>query len=132
MICAEDFDDLKLHTNNSGCAEKKYARKKKGCRGENRKMQYCTRYFPRSADHEQDWQPYPVDPNPCYMCGRAYVHAYTIYDHTYIHTYIHTLLGKCALYYEGDNRPTSANQGTSCTAVERRLILFFVLCWGHV
>ena len=19
------------------------------------------------ADHEQDWQPYPVDPNPCYM-----------------------------------------------------------------
>ena len=20
-----------------------------------------------SADHEQDWQPYPVDPYPCYM-----------------------------------------------------------------
>ena len=28
--------------------------------------------FPYSADHEQDWQPYPVDPYSCYM-----------YDHTY-------------------------------------------------
>ena len=28
-----------------------------------------------SADHVQDWQPYPVDPYSCYMC-----------DHTYIHT----------------------------------------------
>ena len=33
--------------------------------------------FPCSADHEQDWQPYPVDPYSCYMC-----------DHTYIPTYI--------------------------------------------
>ena len=24
--------------------------------------------FPCSADHEQDWQPYPVDPYSCYMC----------------------------------------------------------------
>ena len=29
-----------------------------------------------SDDHEQDWQPYSVDPYPCYMC-----------DHTHIHTY---------------------------------------------
>ena len=21
-----------------------------------------------SADHEQDWQPYPVDPYSCYIC----------------------------------------------------------------
>ena len=34
-------------------------------------------HFPCSADHEQDWQPYSVDPYSCYMC-----------DHTYIHTYI--------------------------------------------
>ena len=33
-------------------------------------------YFPCSADHVQDWQPYPVDPYSCYMC-----------DHTYINTY---------------------------------------------
>ena len=24
-------------------------------------------HFPWSADHEQDWQPYPVDPYSCYM-----------------------------------------------------------------
>ena len=35
--------------------------------------------FSCPADHEQDWQPYPVDPYPA-MCD----------DHTYIHTYIHT------------------------------------------
>ena len=35
-------------------------------------------HFPCSADREQDWQPYPVDPYSA------------IYDdHTYIHTYIH-------------------------------------------
>ena len=32
-------------------------------------------HFPCSADHEQDWLPYPVDPYSYYMC-----------DHTYIHT----------------------------------------------
>ena len=34
-------------------------------------------HFPGSADHEQDWQPYPVDPYSA-ICD----------DHTYIHTYI--------------------------------------------
>ena len=33
--------------------------------------------FSCSADHEQDWQPYPVDPYSA-ICD----------DHTYIHTYI--------------------------------------------
>ena len=36
-------------------------------------------HFPCSADHEQDWQPYPVDPYSA-ICD----------DHTYIHTYIHS------------------------------------------
>ena len=36
-------------------------------------------HFPCSADHEQDWQPYPVDPYSA-ICD----------DHTYIHTYIQT------------------------------------------
>ena len=36
--------------------------------------------FPCSADHKQDWQPYPVDPYSA-ICD----------DHTYIHTYIHTV-----------------------------------------
>ena len=37
-------------------------------------------HFPCSADQEQDWQPYPVDPYSCFMC-----------DHPYIHTYIDDL-----------------------------------------
>ena len=35
-------------------------------------------HFPCSADHEQDWQPYPVDPYSA-ICD----------DHPSIHTYIH-------------------------------------------
>ena len=37
-------------------------------------------HFPCSADHEQDWQPYPVDPYSCYraLCD----------DRTYMNTYI--------------------------------------------
>ena len=34
-------------------------------------------HFPCSADHEQDWQPYPVDPYSA-ICD----------DHTYIHTIV--------------------------------------------
>ena len=32
--------------------------------------------FPCSADHEQDWPPYPVDPYSCYVCYN---------DHTCMH-----------------------------------------------
>ena len=36
--------------------------------------------FPCSADHVQDWQPYPVDPYSCYMCDHiSYIH--TIIDY---------------------------------------------------
>ena len=28
-------------------------------------------HFSCSADHVQDWQPYPVDPYSCYMCGHS-------------------------------------------------------------
>ena len=30
-------------------------------------------FFSCSADHVQDWQPYPVDPYSCYMCGHIYI-----------------------------------------------------------
>ena len=30
--------------------------------------------FPYSADHEQDWHPYLVDPYSCYMCDNTYIH----------------------------------------------------------
>ena len=38
-------------------------------------------HFPCSADHEQDWQPYPVDPYSA-ICD----------DHTYIRTYFGSLV----------------------------------------
>ena len=50
-------------------------------------------HFPCSADHEQDWQPYPVDPYSA-ICD----------DHTYIHTYILLTLSS---YYWGTNSITS-------------------------
>ena len=28
-------------------------------------------HFSCSADHVQDWQPYPVDPYSCYMCDHT-------------------------------------------------------------
>ena len=33
-------------------------------------------HFPSSADQEQDWQPYPVDPCSCYMCDHIYIPTY--------------------------------------------------------
>ena len=31
-------------------------------------------FLPCSADHVQDWQPYPVDPySSCYMCDHTYI-----------------------------------------------------------
>ena len=34
-----------------------------------------TTHFLCSADHEQDWQPYPHDPySSCYMCDHTYIH----------------------------------------------------------
>ena len=30
-------------------------------------------HFSCSADHVQDWQPYPIDPYSCYMCDYTYI-----------------------------------------------------------
>ena len=32
-------------------------------------------HFPCSADHEQDWQPYPVDPYSAICDDHTYIHA---------------------------------------------------------
>ena len=51
-----------------------------------------------SADHEQDWRPYPVDPYSAICDDHTYIH---IYIHTYIHTYTHTyiMVGFFAILY---------------------------------
>ena len=33
-------------------------------------------HFPRSADHEQEWQPNPVDPYSAICDDHAYIHTY--------------------------------------------------------
>ena len=38
-------------------------------------------HFSCSADHVQDWQPYPVDPYSCYMCD----HTTFVYNLTSTH-----------------------------------------------
>ena len=35
-------------------------------------------YFSCSSDHEQDWQPYPIDPYSCYMCDYTYILVLTV------------------------------------------------------
>ena len=35
-------------------------------------------HFSCSADHVQDWQPYPVDPYSCYMCDHTYIQHVTL------------------------------------------------------
>ena len=47
-------------------------------------------HFPCSADHEQDWQPYPVDPYSA-LCD----------DHTYINPYLHRVMWYifCTVWY---------------------------------
>ena len=52
-------------------------------------------HFPCSADHEQDWQLYPVDPYSV-ICD----------DHTYIDTYIHLLKRADKKYWSLELSPT--------------------------
>ena len=50
-------------------------------------------HFPCSADHEQDWQPYPVDPYSAICDDHTYSYVqFNKYIHTYIHTYILTYM----------------------------------------
>ena len=51
-------------------------------------------HFPCSADYEQDWQPYPVDPYSAICDDRPYIHTYTASDTFYIaHAVIYTING---------------------------------------
>ena len=46
--------------------------------------------FPCSADHEQDWQPCPIDPYFCYMCDHNIGEKLTVILYTYINRYART------------------------------------------
>ena len=39
--------------------------------------------FPCSADHEQDWQPYPVDPYSAICDDYTYIHTYLPWQHSF-------------------------------------------------
>ena len=60
--------------------------------------------FPCSADHEQDWQPYPVDPYSA-ICD----------DHTYIHTYT---------YINRQARPYTQQKQNTLQYITKVLIIF--------
>ena len=40
-------------------------------------------HFPCSADHEQDWQPYPVDPYSAICNDHTYIYVMIIHTYTY-------------------------------------------------
>ena len=58
-------------------------------------------HVPCSADHEQDWQPYPVDPYSA-ICD----------DHTYIHIYILDTSDSVMLAVERKRTSTSSDSKT--------------------
>ena len=45
-------------------------------------------HFPCSADHEQDWQPYPVDRYSAMYDGHTYKHAYMNKMGGYLNLYL--------------------------------------------
>ena len=69
-------------------------------------------HFPCSADHEQDWQPYPLNPYFA-ICD----------DHTYIRTYIHTYI----LIVDGPHHyhPACGHKGSSPLSPVHALQLFY-------
>ena len=94
--------------------------------------------FPCSAEHEQDWQPYPVDPHSCYMC-----------DHTYTHTYIPRITeqpqrhGSSARYILRDPTTQGYRPGGACKGhhvaryqgnrlgAQDRSLLFLTILFGR-
>ena len=44
-------------------------------------------HFPCSADHEQDWQPYPFDPYSAICDDHTYIHILVSIFFVYIHTH---------------------------------------------
>ena len=73
-------------------------------------------HFPCSADYEQDWQPYPVDPYSA-ICD----------DHTYIHTYITAQSVPVMLVMNASNPQI----GTTCMVVREKYIILVQYIYVH-
>ena len=70
--------------------------------------------FPCSANHEQDWQPYPVDPYSAICDDHTYIHRQI---HTYIHT-CHIMVTSATQTERDSNREKNfarSNQPRTCT-----------------
>ena len=57
--------------------------------------------FPCSANHEQDWQPHPVDPYSRYMCDHTYIRAARL---------LHFVLFPCSADHERNRPPCKPPQ----------------------
>ena len=76
-------------------------------------------HFPCSADHEQDWQPYPVDPYSAICDDHTYIHTYT-----FISSQAHLLMLESTMYlltsatWTDDLTPLLSTTGYCWKAVE--------------
>ena len=79
-------------------------------------------HFPCSADHEQDWQPYPVDPYSA-ICD----------DHTSIHTYIHQkTIATVSDELESTLRRTEASTLPDTLLGWLKQTVSYIIIWIHV
>ena len=69
-------------------------------------------HFPCSADHEQDWQPYAVDPYSCYMCD------HTIHDSLGMNIYVAVIFSD-----KGQKETGCANQSINQKLSEHETLL---------
>ena len=71
--------------------------------------------FPCSADYEQHWQPYPVDPYSCYMCDHNIYTGHNSADHLNYSVFLpngdESLIARCV---------DSSSRFTHCSGSEAR------------
>ena len=75
--------------------------------------------FPCSADHEQDWQPYPVDPYTLDVCG----------DHAYIHTVEKVLIAflKIAFFFVDEEHVQESLLSAAACSVSVQILGYIIL-----
>ena len=56
-------------------------------------------YFPCLADHVQNWQPYPLDPCSCYMCGHTSTTVFVLWCVCLFTLFLFLFLWRRRFYY---------------------------------